>query len=226
MKRYLLHHRRAAATEAATPANPWLPVAPAVPQTTVGEQTIARPAGPTIPQPATVFAPPPDEQLPTHPAPQVAPLWWLGVHGGAGESTLAALEPTWLPAQHAWPAPPGAGPVFVVLVARTHARGLAAARAAARQWAAGLVPHVNVLGLVLIPDAPGRLPRPLREEIQLVSGAVARTWTLPWVEPWRLDPCPVPAAVPREARRLVADLRGLITIPMPPASPAERSAPL
>jgi hypothetical protein len=55
-----------------------------------------------------------------------------------------------------------------------------------RQWAAGLVPSVEVLGLVVMADAPGRVPRSLRDLLQVVSGGVPRTWTVPWVEAWRV----------------------------------------
>jgi len=98
----------------------------------------------------------------------------------------------------------------VVLTARSNLRGLRAAQVAATQWASGLVPHVQVLGLVVIADAPGRLPRPLREYAQLVSGGVPRTWTLPWIETWRLGETPELATSPREVRRLVDELTALL----------------
>ncbi|MEK8229339.1 hypothetical protein NKG05_30690 [Oerskovia sp. M15] len=63
--------------------------------------------------------------------------------------------PDWPAAEHGWPQLPGAGAVRVVLTARSSMRGLRAAQAAATQWAAGLVPHVELLGLVIIADAPG-----------------------------------------------------------------------
>ena len=43
-------------------------------------------------------------------------------------------------------------------------------------------------GLALVPDVPGRLPKELRDLIQVVSGGVPRTWTLPWVDAWRFAP--------------------------------------
>ncbi|MFE9235202.1 DUF6668 family protein [Cellulosimicrobium funkei] len=171
---------------------------------------LAEPAvtGPLTPQ-RGVPAPERADQLPVRTQPQSAALWWLGVHGGAGESALAQLVPDWAAAGHAWPEPPRPDPVRVVLTARSHMRGLRAAQAAATQWAAGLVPHVDVLGLVILADAPGRLPRPLRDYAQLVAGGVPRTWTLPWVEAWRLGEPPALAAAPREVRRLVDELNAL-----------------
>lgn len=210
-----LLHRRDGTSGVSEPVNPWLGETTPVEQ--AGPAALsplpARPFGPTIPQPATVSPPPLVERLPVRAAANPAPLWWLGVHGGAGESTLATLEPAWPAAGHAWPAPTPSGPVSVVLVARTHARGLRAAQAAATEWAAGLLPHVELLGLVLIPDTSARLPRQLREYAHLVAGAVARTWSLPWIEPWRLGHEPDVGNVPGQVRRLLADLRSLIPTP-------------
>lgn len=193
-------------------ANPWIaaPV-PAIEALPPLRGAATRPVGPTVPQPATVQAPPTLARLPVSTRLYAAQLWWLGVHGGAGESTLAGFVPGSVAAHHAWPAPIDGARAQVVLVARTHQRGLTDAQSAATEWAAGLVPHVDLLGLVLLADAPGRLPRPLREHAQLVSGGVPRTWTVPWVEQWRLDVATVPG--PREVQRLVADLSGLLARP-------------
>jgi len=78
------------------------------------------------------------------------------------------------------------------------------------QWAGGLVPSVDVLGLVIVADAPGRLPRPLRDLAQVVSGGVPRTWNVPWVESWRLGEPPALNDAPREVRRLVDELRVIL----------------
>lgn len=150
------------------------------------------------------------DQLPTHHRRQAAQLWCVGAHGGAGETSLAALVPEWAAAGHGWPLPPGSAPTRVVLAARTNMRGLRAAQLAATQWAAGLVPHVDLLGLVLVADAPGRLPRPLREFAQLLAGGLPRTWSVPWVEAWRLGEPPELEAAPRDVRRFVDDLNSLL----------------
>jgi hypothetical protein len=125
-------------------------------------------------------------------------VWWVGVHGGAGESTLEQLFVGSRAAGHSWPlAAAGVAPACVVLVARTHAHGLSSAQSAIREWAAG---HVEMLliGLVLIADAPGRLPRPLARLASLVCGGVPAAWSLPWIEAWRLGE---PPAAQRAARR-------------------------
>lgn len=165
--------------------------------------------GPINPQ-RGVPAPDRVDQLPVREQRHPAELWWVGAHGGAGESSLAALVPDWTAAGQAWPKPPGEGPHRAVLVARSHMAGLRAAQAASTQWAAGLVPHVELLGMVVVADAPGRLPRPLREFAKLVGGGVPRTWYVPWMESWRLGDHIELSDAPREVRRLVDDLGVLI----------------
>lgn len=208
------------------PTNPWVSrptttETPARPSAT--EPALPPATGPTAPQ-AGVPAPDRADQLPIYDQPRAAELWWLGVHGGAGESSLAALVAGWPAAGHGWPRPPGDAPARVVLTARSNVRGLRAAQTAARQWAAGLVPHVDVLGLVIVADAPGRLPRPLRDVAQVISGGLPRTWTVPWIESWRLGEPPALSDAPREVRRLVDDLRAL-TRPGAPGTTNRKEQP-
>lgn len=111
-----------------------------------------------------------------------------------------------------WPVPEPPGRTRVVLIARTHASGLRAAQAAARQWASGaLGGGVHLLGLVVVADAPGRLPRPLRDLLGLVSGGLPHVWEMPWVEAWRLGDPPVPSQLPTAYARLAADLQHILT---------------
>lgn len=139
-----------------------------------------------------------------------AKLWIVGAHGGAGITTLLALsEPgEWSTTDQSWPYDPTGGVLPTVLVARTSASGLLAAQAALTQWAGGGVhPAVRLVGLVLIADAPGHLPKPLRDLAKVVGGGAPRTWSLPWSEPVRLGG---PAATfGRPFTRLVSDLRSL-----------------
>ncbi|WP_340637960.1 DUF6668 family protein [Sanguibacter massiliensis] len=191
--------------------NEWLsqPTAPE-PATILGAPASVVPVtGPIAPQEG-VPAPDLVDQLPSFSQAHSAELWWLGAHGGAGETSLASLVPQWPAASHGWPYVPGAAASRVVVVARTNVRGLRAAQHAAAQWASGLVPHAQVLGLVIVPDTPGRLPRPLRDLSRLVSGGFPRTWTVPWVESWRMGEPPALSTAPREVRRLVDDLRSLL----------------
>ena len=142
-----------------------------------------------------------------------AAVWWLGAHGGAVESTLEELFAGSRAAGHVWPlAPIGDPPARVVLVARTHAHGLKAAQLAIRDWAAGGVPVV-LLGLVLIADAPGRLPHALRQLAGLIAGGAPAVWSLPWIEAWRVGDPPGPTNAPKVARRLLEDLRAMTEAP-------------
>ena len=158
-----------------------------------------------------VVPPGPEDRLPRRQlaAGEQAAVWWLGAHGGAGESTLEELFSGSQAAGHAWPlAPLGEPPVNVVLLARTHARGLTAAQGAIREWAAGDA-RVRLLGLVLIADAPRRLPHTLRQLADLIAGGVPAVWSLPWVEAWRVGDPPGPANAPKVLSRLLEDLRAL-----------------
>lgn len=136
-----------------------------------------------------------------------ATWWWLGVHGGAGVTTLATFVSGGAHAHRRWPDPGFGGPRIVVLVCRTHLTGLERARDAARQWASSDVPAGLLLGgAVAVADAPGRLTRPQSEALRLLSGAVPRLWTVPWVEELRAadDLARLPA--PPALARLGADL--------------------
>jgi hypothetical protein len=195
-------------------SNPWVSRPVAAPSTEIAPTTIT-PAfgstGATAPQ-RGVPAPDSADQLWTVRQPQAAPLWWIGCHGGAGESSLARLVPQWRAAGHSWPLVASQGaPSLGVLVARSNVSGLRAAQFAATQWAAGQVPHVDVVGLVIIADAPGRLPKPLKELADLVSGGVPRTWKIPWIEGWRLGEPPDLSNAPRDVRRLTDDLTTLLS---------------
>ena len=125
------------------------------------------PTGPAAPQ-AGVQSP--ASALPIRPQSASASLWFVGAHGGAGESTLASLDPRWAPAEHAWPELPGGGPAVCLLVARTHVSGLLAAQNALTQWAgSGCGPSAQCAGLILLADAPGKTPAPINDLIRLVA---------------------------------------------------------
>jgi hypothetical protein len=139
-----------------------------------------------------------------------ASWWWLGVHGGAGVSTLAAFLPGGAQAHRRWPDPAHGGPRAVVLVCRTSLAGLERARDAARQWAASDVPAGLLLGgAVAVADAPGRLPRPQAEALRLLSGAVPRLWTVPWIDDLRSTADAGRLPVPHVLARIGADLESL-----------------
>lgn len=138
-----------------------------------------------------------------------AVVWWLGAHGGAGESTLQELFSGSRAAGHSWPlAPADLAPARVVLVARTHAHGLKATQSAIREWAAGDAP-VLLLGLVLIADAPGRVPRGLRQLADLIAGGVPAVWSVPWIEAWRVGEQPAAHNAPKVVGQLLEDLQAM-----------------
>lgn len=169
--------------------------------------------GPLVPH-AGVPVPQTHDRLPSRPQDTGAPLWWLGVHGGAGESTLAGLLPWSSAAGHAWPTPlDPTTSARTVLVARTSMHGLQRAQRAAVEWASGSAPGIELLGLVLLADAPGRLPHLLRDFAALIAGGVPRTWHLPWQEAWRLGVHPATQAPTRPVQRLLRDLAALVPAP-------------
>jgi hypothetical protein len=138
------------------------------------------------------FTPPPREQwLQQWTGPLVRqgqqPGWfWLGVHGGAGVSTLAAAG-AGFDADRLWPAPECEATPTVVAVARTHLHGLLAARTVATQFLAGCAPAGTVLlGLVTVADAPGELPPPLAAMRRELDELYAQVWTVPHLPLLRL----------------------------------------
>ena len=143
----------------------------------------------------------------------------LGVHGGAGVSALLRAGLAAAGANDAMRCWPRDG--SVLLVARTSTSGLEWARDAARQHssgAAGLA--TELVGLVLIADAPGRLPGRVEAFADLVCGGFARIWQVPWLEEWRLAAATEALPVHPEVARLITDLRGLTTA----SAPTERAA--
>jgi hypothetical protein len=165
------------------------------------------------PQPASVSAPRhsfPRLSVDDAAGPSIG-LWWFGTHGGAGESTLEQLLEGSRGTCHAWPQVDESASLRpnVILVARTSARGLRSAQIAATEWAAGDV-AVQLHGLVLIADAPGRLPKPLKDFARIVAGGVPRVWRLPWVEEWRLGATVSAATAPKAVTDFLEQLRAAI----------------
>lgn len=130
---------------------------------------------------------PPARRAPTD-APKSG-VWLLGVHGGSGARCLASVLTGTRTSGGAWPEP-AAGRGQVVLVCRTSHRGLAAAQDHARQFRddPALRDQLDLLGVIVSADAPGRLPPPLRRLERLVSGALPVLGEVPWQPAWRLGP--------------------------------------
>ncbi|MFI1582403.1 DUF6668 family protein [Embleya sp. NPDC020630] len=166
--------------------------------------------GPQTPQGG--IAPPGAGGLPTWSPPESArpPWWWVGCHGGAGESTLALAASQGAAAEgRGWPIPPPGGHAGVVLVARTHAGGLHAAQTAGRQWASGALQGIDLLGLVAVADAPGPLPKSLQQWLKLIAGGVPRLWRVSWNEAWRLGEWPDARNSGKDVRKLASELADL-----------------
>ncbi|WP_328643926.1 DUF6668 family protein [Streptomyces canus] len=137
-------------------------------------------------------------------------LTWVGCHGGAGVTTLERALPGGRDGSRMWPTAVPGPSVPVLLVCRSHVSGLMAAQMAVRQWASGSVPGVDLLGLVVVADAPGSMPRPIKDLATLVRGGASRSWLVPWVEPWRLGEDPA-AHLPRPLARLRSELAHTFT---------------
>lgn len=130
-------------------------------------------------------------------------LWVVGAHGGSGASTWAGLLGAG-DAGRSWPVPVVPGEELRVLVAaRSNAAGLEAARAAAVEWLEGAVAGVELLGLVLGADAPGRRrPKALSRLVRDVSGAFPVVLHVPWQAAWRLSQ-PGEASTGLRVRRVI-----------------------
>jgi hypothetical protein len=190
-------------------SNPWL-TTPEPPAEFASDEPIAaqrwvpRVAGPQ----RGVDAPDITDRLPRRYDPRQATLWWVGAHGGAGESTLEALTPGTRAADHTWPIPVAPGVIHrVVLVARADFAGIAAARKASIDWASNsLGGGVRLHGVALMADAPGRRPKPLRDFQRLLAGGVPHLWSLPWLEALRFGPLTPEQRLPTEFRNLFTHL--------------------
>jgi hypothetical protein len=142
-----------------------------------------------------------------------AALWITGTHGGAGESRIADLLHGARVTDHCWPVLQDGSTPRVLLVCRADMRGLTAARSALTQWAAGATPEVDLLGLAILADAPGKTPTALRDFATIVGGGAPRLWTRPWVEAWRHGDNTPPTA--REYQRFITDIAALATDTIP-----------
>jgi hypothetical protein len=139
-----------------------------------------------------------------------AALWVVGSHGGAGESRTADLLDGARPTGHCWPVLQDSSKPRVLLVCRADMRGLTTAQSALTQWASGAAPAVDLVGLAVLADAPGKTPKALRDFTAIVGGGAPRLWTLPWVEAWRHGDSTATPAV-REYHRFITDVTALVT---------------
>lgn len=125
----------------------------------------------------------------------------VGLHGGAGASTIAALL-----GREAIDCGAGLGHLVsselpVVFVARTHAHGLQLGKRAAAQWASGGLDAVRVLGFVLVDDAP-TLSKGLHREVKSLERAFPYSWRVAWSEDLRHSAEPPLEAASGRLRRI------------------------
>lgn len=140
-----------------------------------------------------------------------APLvWLLGVHGGAGASTLAHVLAPAADSHRRWPGAYERESPFVVLVARETIAGLTRAHDLLRQHRAGLAGPSEVLGLITVAARPGRIPAEIRRYRDVVGALAGHVWQMPWIEEWTLveaDQLPVwsPSDPPPQQRKRKLD---------------------
>ncbi|MDN6303064.1 MAG: hypothetical protein L0K12_00845 [Brevibacterium aurantiacum] len=116
----------------------------------------------------------------------------VGLHGGAGVSTLETLlgddvvdAGTRMPAVN----PYVPGRPRVLLVARTHDRGLSMAEEVTTAWSHRELPDLDVIGLVLVDDGP-KLTAAMRQSVSRLLRMTPHGWHIPWVEAWRTSATP------------------------------------
>lgn len=174
----------------------------------------ALPKSPPAPADAAPSTPPPPPPRPALPAPPAVTasagdstgVWLLGTHGGSGARSLSVVLRGTRHAGRTWPSG-NDGRQPVVLVCRSTHRGLTAAQDYARAYRdEGLAELVNLLGVIVSADAPGRLPPPLRRLERLLSGAAPVLGHAPWQPAWRLGPPVVDAEQPAWLTKLAQAL--------------------
>ena len=131
----------------------------------------------------------------------------MGLHGGAGATTLAGLlgdgasevGRSWPLSHNAWTG--SAWPIPVIAVARTDHSGLAAADSFVRSWANGQLTGSKLSALVLIEAGP-RTSEARKKATKRLLRMVPRGAHLPWIDSW-LDAPPDPARLPGRVKRII-----------------------
>lgn len=142
-----------------------------------------------------------------------APLvWLLGVHGGAGASSLAHVLAPAADSGRRWPGVYERESPFVVLVARETIAGLTHAHDLLRQHHSGIAGPSQVLGLITVAARPGRMAPEIRRYREVVASLAGQVWQVPWYEEWTLvEPEKLPVwtpgvAPPTQRRRRIDPL--------------------
>lgn len=162
--------------------------------------------GPTKPGLSSTFEAP-HHPWPTHSLDSAVRVAVVGLHGGAGATTVAALlgdgasevGRSWPVSQNAWTG--SAWPIPVIAVARTDHTGLAAADRFIRSWANGQLTGSQLSALVLIEAGP-RTSDARKKATKRLLRMVPRGTHIPWMDPW-LDAPPDPARLPGRIKRII-----------------------
>lgn len=109
--------------------------------------------------------------------------WAVGAHGGAGASTLARVIAPVADSGGRWPAKDEHR--YCVVVCRSTWTGLDAAHSAVLQAQAGDTGGCEVLGVVIVADAPGRTPKPLVQREKVLED-LTRVWRVPYMQDFRV----------------------------------------
>ncbi|MGW4494512.1 hypothetical protein [Streptomyces sp. NPDC004376] len=128
---------------------------------------------------------------------------WVKAHGGAGATSLADLLGG-VDVGARWPEPARGEPRRIVLVGRTSAHGMRSVSRALGALHEGRAPHgLELLAVVLVADAPARLPLGLLRRVRILRSA-AHVHRVPWIPAWRVG------AEPRSMPRQLATLARLV----------------
>ncbi|WP_237519223.1 hypothetical protein [Streptomyces sp. HUCO-GS316] len=134
---------------------------------------------------------------------------WVKAHGGAGVTSLVEVLGG-VDVGARWPDPSRGEPRRVVLVGRTSARGLRSVSQALGALNDGRAPQgLDLLAVVLVADAPGRLPLGLLRRIRVLRSA-GRVQRVPWIPAWRTggNQKGLPRQLSRLAELVGADIHG------------------
>jgi hypothetical protein len=122
------------------------------------------------------------------------PVSWVGAHGGAGTSSLCTVVGIGNDCDRTWPKA-SRGPI--ILVARTHASGLASVRKAIAEH-----PLDPLFAVVLVAASARRVPKALGPDIEQLAQMVPHLRQVGWIEDWRTRPC----QMTRKAQQALAEL--------------------
>ena len=115
---------------------------------------------------------------------QMAPAVWLvAAHGGAGATSLSHVWEPMGDAGQQWPA--ADEHPWCVVVCRSTKTGLEKAHQAVLQAWADRTGGCEVLGVVVVADAPGKLPKSLARKIAVIE-EIVEIWHVPYLTELRL----------------------------------------